>query len=168
MERRLLLRLGSGIEPPRTAIHQRLQRHQHHRGLRNSTCPSRRRLEQHLSRQAADRRPAAGNLRKLHRPAQPLGAGHDADPALPLPAAQARSHPAAALLLHVLVAVLALPVSAHDLPLRAALLSLLRSGNLYGLRWRVPGVYARLYDREPDDAELSLRIVPLAVDFRTL
>jgi cellulose synthase (UDP-forming) len=28
--------------------------------------------------------PAAGHLRKLHRPAQPLGAGHDADPALPL------------------------------------------------------------------------------------
>ena len=44
------------------------------------------RLEQRLCRQAADRRAAAGDLRELHRPAQPLGAGHDADPALPLPA----------------------------------------------------------------------------------
>ena len=68
----------------------RLQRRQHHRGLRDGARAAFARLEQHLCRQAADRRPAAGDLRQLHRPAQPLGAGHDADPALPLSAAEAR------------------------------------------------------------------------------
>jgi cellulose synthase/poly-beta-1,6-N-acetylglucosamine synthase-like glycosyltransferase len=63
--------------------------------------------------------PAAGDLRQLHRPAQPLGAGHDADPAIPFPAAQARPRCRSALL-HVVHAVLAVPVPAHDLPVRAA------------------------------------------------
>ena len=64
-------------------------------------------------------------LRQLHRPALALGAGHDADPALQVPAPQARADVSAAPLLHVEHAVLAVPVLAVLLPRRAAVLPVL-------------------------------------------
>ncbi len=84
------------------------------------------------------------------------------------PALQARSLAAAAALLHVLDAVLAVSLPAHDLPDRAAILSVLRPGDIHLVGRRVPGLYAGLHGREHDDAELPLRVVPLAVDFRAL
>ena len=103
----VLLRFGGGPAAQGAGGDQRLQRPQHHRGLRDRDRAPFARLAQHLCRQAADRGPAAGDLRQLHRPAQPLGAGHDADPAFPLSALEARPLAPAAPLLHVIDAVLA-------------------------------------------------------------
>ena len=75
----------------------------------------------------------------------------------------------AAALLHVVHAVLAVPVRANDLPLRAALLPVLRICEIFTASGgEIPRLHARLHAREPDDAELPLRFVPLALDFRAL
>src|SRR5690606_1214282 len=99
------------------------------RDSRRTPCA---RMEQRLCRQAADRWPPACDLRQLHWPAQPLGTGDDANTAVPLPAAQTRPQPAAAAMLHVVDAVLAVPVFANHLPVCTALLPLLRSRDIHG------------------------------------
>lgn len=47
-------------------------------------------------------------------------------------------------------------------------LPVLRPSDFRGFGWRIPRLHGRLHAREPDDAELSLWQLPLAVDFRTL
>ena len=114
------------LQPRGAAGDRRLQRHQHHRGLRDRARAAFARLEQHLCRQAADRRPAAGRP----SPASSASARRWAQGMMQIlrfrfPPLQARPDAPAAPLLHVEHAVLAVPVPARHLPDRAALLPVL-------------------------------------------
>jgi hypothetical protein len=82
VERRLLLRLGGVLSRTALKDDERLLRPSITEDCETALTLHATRLEQRLCRQAADRRPPAGDLRQLHRPALPLGAGHDADPAI--------------------------------------------------------------------------------------
>src|SRR5690606_12051927 len=115
------------------------------------------RLELDLCRPTAGSGLPASDLLELHRPAQPLGAGHDADHAFQLSAVQAGPAAGAATGLSLLDDVLAFPAAAHHLPLRTAVLSLLRPADLHRFRRRVRGLYTDLFLREPRDAELAVR-----------
>ena len=90
VERLVLLRLGRAAAARGARADRRLLRPHRHRGLRDGVRAASLRLDQRLCRQAAHRRPAARDLRVLHRPALALVPGHV--PALPdeEPAVQAR------------------------------------------------------------------------------
>ena len=165
---RLLLRLGRRAPARGPAGNQRLQRRQHHRGLRDRARAPFPRLDERLCGQAAHRRPAAGQLRQLHRPALALGARHDADPALQVSAPQARAEDLAAPVLHVEQHVLAVPVLAVLLPRLAAVLPVLLARDLHRIGRRVLRLHVHLHDGELHDAELSLWPLSLAVDLGSL
>ena len=88
----------------------------------------------------------------------PLGAGHDADPALPLPAVQARPdicRSGSATCRSTLFWLFPFP---RMIFLFAPLFYLFfDAGDLHRLGRRVHRLHADLHGREPDDAELSLR-----------
>ncbi len=168
VERLVLLRLGGAAAPRGAASDGRLLRRHHHGGLRDRVRAARQGLEQRLCRQAADRRPAAGDVRVLHRPALALVPGHVPDPAAEEPGAEARPEADPAARLSVEHDVLVLPVPAADVHVRAAALHLLQREDLRRQRGRRRRLHAHLHDREHDDAELSVRPRALAVGVRAL
>src|SRR5690606_11916769 len=131
LERGLLLWLGGAPAARSPRSNQWLCRPEHHRRLRDGARAAQPRLELDLCRPTAGSGPPASDLLELHRPAQPLGAGHDADHAVQLSAVQAGPAAGAATGLSLLDDVLAFPAAAHHLPLSTSVLSLLRPADLH-------------------------------------
>ena len=126
------------------------------------------RLEQPLCRQAADRRPAAGNFCLLHRPALPLVHGHDADLPDEEPDAEAGAHLAQRACYLSSAHVLVFPDPA-DVFLFAPLLFIFFNLKIYIAHCRASSspIHAPTGGSDPAP-ELCLRTVPLAVGVRAL
>ena len=122
-----------------------------------------------LCGQAADRRPAAGQLRQLHRPALALGAGHDADPALPVSAPQARADAARSASATCRARMFWLFPFSRFCFLVSPLCYLFFSLEIFTASGGEFFAYTfDLHDGELHDAELSLWPLPLAVDLGSL